>query len=49
MPKMISTKQSPSQKSAPKVNYAVGSGSRPTGGKLPIQSSAPKNAKNLRG
>lgn len=49
MPKMIPTKQSPADKSAPKVNYAVGSGSRPTGSKIPIQSSAPKSAKNLRG
>ncbi len=29
-----------------KINYAVGSGSRPTGGKIKIPSSNPKSAKN---
>lgn len=35
-------------KSAPQ-GTAVGSGSRPGGGKLPIPSSNPSNAKNIRG
>jgi hypothetical protein len=49
MPKMVPTKQAPSSAKSAKINYAVGSGSRPNGGKLPIQSSAPKSAKNHKG
>lgn len=46
MPKMVPTNQAPkSQGLSSKIGYAVGSGSRPTGGKIPIPSSAPKNQK----
>ena len=49
MPKMKTTNQAPAPKAtSAKVNYAVGSGSRPNGGKLVIPSSAPSNAKNHR-
>lgn len=49
MPKMVPTKQAPSKAQSSKINYAVGSGSRPNGGKLPIQSSAPKSQQKHRG
>lgn len=47
--RMVSSSQKPGSKSAPMVNYAIGSGSRPNGGKIVIESSAPKNAKLHRG
>lgn len=49
MPKMVPTSQAPSKSQSSKINYAVGSGSRPNGGKLPIPSSAPKSQKNHKG
>ncbi len=50
MPKMTEDKQAPGGKggSAPQKT-ATGSGSRPNGGKFPIPSSAPTNAKSHRG
>jgi hypothetical protein len=35
------------KKSSSKVNYAVGSGSRPTGGRIPIPTSAPEQPHGL--
>jgi hypothetical protein len=48
--KMKTTKQAPGGKggSAPQ-RTSTGSGSRPGGGKYPIESSAPSSAKNHRG
>ena len=44
------TSQSASHKSmAGKVNHAVGSGSRPGGSRIPLQSTAPRSAQKLRG
>lgn len=50
---MVMRNKSASQKgtggSTPVTKYSVGSGSRPGGGKLPIPSSNPPSAKNIRG
>ena len=44
------SKQSPSQKgSSATHNYATGSGSRPTGGKHKIESTAPAAMQKIRG
>ena len=44
------TSQAPGQKGgSAKAGTATHSGSRPTGGKYPIESSAPKSAQRLRG
>jgi hypothetical protein len=41
------TKGGSGGKGSSKVNYAVGSGSRPTGGRIPIPTSAPKQEHGL--
>lgn len=50
MPHKITTKQTPGQKggSAP-AKTSTGSGSRPSGGKYKIESSAPSAAQKIRG
>jgi hypothetical protein len=49
-PKPVTTKQTPNGGgSSMRVNYATGSGSRPTGSKTRTESTAPASKQKLRG